>query len=81
MTKARLALLRAVARYLVWESVVSRQAYVARDGWHRKVTYQIDALRRARWVRIGDNYSGEFRQLWQLTDAGRAVLDSHGGAK
>ena len=77
-TKTRLALLRDVARNLVWGDDGDVLAATG-DGGRRKVTVQVADMCRAGWVRPG-GLRGDRRRPYELTDAGRAVLDADGGA-
>ena len=85
-TPTRLALLREVSRKNVYREYVNGQAthdleYTSRN----KRCARIGEAKRARWVELGPtSYSigerGRLIRYWELTDAGRAVLDTHGGA-
>lgn len=73
-TKTRLALLRDVA-----DGRVKRRFGVDIDTWtDRTVTFRMEELERAGWVELGE-FVGRSQQ-WQITPAGRAVLDAHGEA-
>lgn len=80
-TKARLALLQAVADGLVYESrwtPYDSEIYtVGDDGsrW-RKVTTRCAEAHRAGWIELEpEDSAARWIRLWLLTDAGRAVLD------
>jgi hypothetical protein len=81
-TKTRLRLLRHVAAGLVKESPYGR--HESYDGGEslRKVTGRVDELSRAGLVTLkpADRPTGSTFapwRVWDVTDAGRAVLDTH----
>jgi DNA-binding transcriptional regulator PaaX len=69
-TKTRLALLQAVADNDVWK-IADGDTIDLIEGGHseRRVTAAIAEMERAGWVALHDV------GRWELTDAGRAVLD------
>lgn len=72
-TPTRLALLRAVAAGEVHEDTF-RAPYKSHHG-RDNVTARIDDLYRAGWISFGEP-AARWRRAWQLTDAGRAVLEA-----
>lgn len=84
-TKTRLALLRDVADGVVWgRRSAGRDAnWNAWRGVTGRVTASIREMERVGWVKLGRPESPSFyaSRPYELTDAGRAVLDAHGGAR
>ena len=81
-TKTRLALLRDVADGIVYQSLLSENrghCYADAGGpsGRRKVTAAVAEMQRVGWVRFA--IPGRWSCHLELTDAGRAVLDAHGG--
>lgn len=78
-TKSRLALLEAIAQGHVYDlhdderdTITTFDTTGAEDGIPaRRVTARVDEMVRAGWVCIGRD-----DVTWELTDAGRAVLDN-----
>ena len=82
-TKTRLALLCDVEAGEVWqkgngESVVTLIEEFGVSDFLYRCTAAIAEQEQAGWVRLVELKYGAKR--WELTDAGRAVLDTHGGA-
>lgn len=75
-TPTRLALLRDVAHWHVYR----RRGVDYDSATDRTVTARMAELERAGWVELGGERELD-RLLWRLTPAGRAVLDTHGGAR
>ena len=84
-TKARRELLGDVARRYVWASFLAGdhgEVYTATgDGGRQKVTARIEEMRRTGWVRVGGDNPHARKRPYELTDAGRAVLDARGGQR
>ncbi len=79
-TKARVALLAAIAAGDVYADIgagtgYSGHDYIIEDGRHYRVTARVNQLLRAGWVQWRNDESGNGRYL--LTPAGQAVLDAH----
>lgn len=70
-TRTRLRLLRAIADGDVWRGTDGRDS----DDFGGNVTARTAELNAHGWVVPGYLYDDQGRRQWQLTDAGRAVLD------
>jgi hypothetical protein len=73
-TPSRLALLREVFGQRVFQDRLGDN-YVSGE---RKCNAAITEMRAADWVRLVD-LSGDGILMWEITDAGRDVLDAHPG--
>ena len=83
-TKTRLALLRGVAAgevdyFPAWGNGVFRSLWRGR----RQVTARIEEMMRVGWVRKGKAQNSSLYTIRpiEITPAGQAVLDAHGGAR
>lgn len=77
-TKARLALLQAIDDGAVRHHIPFRYGHFYDEWGHRKVTARVNELYHAGWVRLADREPDvRWSRRWELTDAGRAVLEAH----
>ncbi len=76
LTPTQLVVLRGVAEGEVLRSESGASLYTSFDANGRNVNSKVDALRAKNLIEIGSRVPGQLARFWQLTDAGRAVLDA-----
>lgn len=83
-TPTRLALLADVAAGEVWQNSKGHSVVILRDDLclgerKAKCTGAIADMERAGWLQLVELKYGS--RQWHVTDAGRAVLNAHGGER
>lgn len=78
-TPTRLALLAEVDNGKVWGGGISGEDFIRESDFQsRRVTARVNAMVAAGWLKLEPAAFGDYRpRRWQLTGAGRAILDQH----